>query len=44
MDIASQIIPALILMIANLVGGDHKSENYEACTAIFGWAAIAFYY
>lgn len=39
MELMSQVIPALIIIIANLAGGDHESETYEVWTSIFGWTA-----
>lgn len=37
MDFSSQIIPAAIIVIVNLVGGNHNSVKYEFISAIFGW-------
>ncbi len=39
MDFASQIIPAVIILFANLYGGDHKTKRWEIVTALFGWVA-----
>jgi hypothetical protein len=40
MDFVSQIVPAVILLAANLMGGRHGSNRWEAVTAIFGWTAL----
>ncbi|NNM65932.1 MAG: hypothetical protein HKL99_15230 [Burkholderiales bacterium] len=40
MDILSQVIPALIILAANLLGGTHGSRRWEVVTAIFGWTAL----
>ncbi|MEL0630572.1 hypothetical protein [Psychromonas aquatilis] len=37
MDFASQLIPAVIILFANLLGGDHESKRWEIVTAMFGW-------
>lgn len=39
MDFMTQIVPAVIVMLANLDGGNHESPKYEIWTAIFGWTA-----
>lgn len=39
MDLSSQIIPAIIILIANLLSGKHSSYHWEYVTAIFGWGA-----
>ncbi len=39
MDFVTQIVPALIVILANLAGGSHESPKYEIWTAIFGWMA-----
>jgi hypothetical protein len=39
MDFALQIVLAIIILIANLLGGKHSSLRYEYVTAIFGWGA-----
>lgn len=39
MDFASQLIPAVIILFANLLGGDHEFKRWEIVTAMFGWAA-----
>ncbi len=38
MDLSSQIVPALIMLLANLLSGRHGSLRWETVTAIFGWA------
>ncbi len=40
MDISSQIIPAVIVLLANLLSGRHGSLRWETVTAIFGWGAV----
>ena len=37
MDFMTQIVPAVIVMLANLAGGSHDSPKYEIWTAVFGW-------
>ena len=37
MDLSSQIIPAVVLLLANLLSGRHGSFRWETVTAIFGW-------
>lgn len=37
MDFMTQIVPAVIVMLANLAGGSHESPRYEIWTAVFGW-------
>lgn len=39
MDFSTQIVPAVILLVANLLSGKHGSLRWETVTAIFGWAA-----
>ena len=39
MDLSSQIVPAVVLLAANLMSGRHGSLRWETVTAIFGWAA-----
>jgi hypothetical protein len=34
-----QIIPAAVLLFANLMSGRHGSRRYEMVTAVFGWMA-----
>jgi len=40
MDITSQIVPAFIILIANLMSGQHSSLRWETVTAIFGWGTV----
>lgn len=43
MDLSSQIVPALVVLAANLLSGHHSSLRWEYVTAMFGWsAAISF--
>ena len=43
MDFSTQIVPAVIILVANLSSGKHGSLRWETVTAIFGWsAAISF--
>ena len=37
MEFSSQIVPALIILIANLLSGQHSSLRWETVTAVFGW-------
>jgi hypothetical protein len=39
MDLSTQIVPAVALLVANLMSGRHASLRWETVTAIFGWAA-----
>jgi hypothetical protein len=39
-DFASQIVPALVVLVANLMSGKHGSQRYEKVTAIFGWLTV----
>jgi len=39
MEFATQIVPAIAVVLANVLGGDHNSHKYEFYTAIFGWTA-----
>jgi len=39
MDFSTQIVPAVIVLIANLLSGKHGSIRWETVTAIFGWTA-----
>ena len=41
MDFLEQIVPAVIILFANLMSGPHTSLRWETVTAIFGWAAAA---
>ena len=40
MDFSSQIVPAVIILVANLLGGHHSSLRWEYVTAIFGWGVV----
>jgi hypothetical protein len=43
MEFSTQIVPAVIILVANLLSGKHGSLRWETVTAIFGWsAAISF--
>jgi hypothetical protein len=37
MELRDQLVPAVILLIANLMSGPHGSKRYEVVTAVFGW-------
>ncbi len=37
MDFWSQIIPAVVILVANLLSGPHSSLRWEYVTALFGW-------
>lgn len=39
MDFSSQVVPAVIILIANLLSGNHSSLRWETITAVFGWGA-----
>lgn len=39
MDFATQIIPAVICLAANLLSGPHSSLRWQTVTAVFGWGA-----
>ena len=39
MEFSSQIVPAVIILIANLLSGQHSSLRWETVTAVFGWGA-----
>jgi hypothetical protein len=39
MELADQLVPAVILLAANLMSGRHGSMRYEVVTAVFGWTA-----
>lgn len=39
MEFSSQFVPAVIILIANLLSGKHSSLRWEYVTAVFGWAA-----
>ncbi len=40
MDLSTQIVPAIIVLFANLMSGRHTSLRWEVVTAIFGWASF----
>lgn len=40
MDFSSQIVPAVIVLLGNLLSGKHGSARWENVTAVFGWAAV----
>jgi len=40
MEFSSQIVPAVIVLIANLLSGKHGSSRWETVTALFGWVAV----
>jgi|GEM_PF-1846721 len=40
MDFSSQIVPSVIILIANLLSGKPGSLRWETVTAIFGWTAL----
>lgn len=39
MDLSTQIVPAVVILVANLLSGRHASVRWETVTAVFGWAA-----
>ena len=39
MDLSSQIVPAVVILVANLFSGRHGSVRWETVTAVFGWGA-----
>ena len=39
MDFSTQIVPAVVVLVANLLSGRHASLRWETVTAIFGWGA-----
>ena len=41
MDLSSQIVPAVVVLVANLLSGRHGSIRWETVTAIFGWGIAA---
>ena len=41
MEFTSQIVPAVVILAANLLSGKHGSHRYEAVTALFGWTFAA---
>jgi hypothetical protein len=43
MEFSAQLVPAVAILVANLLSGKHGSLRWETVTAIFGWsAAISF--
>lgn len=40
MELSTQIVPAVIILVANLLSGRHGSLRWETVTAVFGWAAV----
>ena len=41
MDFLEQIVPSVIILVANLMSGPHTSLRWETVTAIFGWTGVA---
>ena len=41
MNFTSEIVPAVVILVANLLGGRHGSVRWEYVTAVFGWVALA---
>jgi hypothetical protein len=39
MDLSTQIVPAVVILVANLLSGRHASLRWETVTAVFGWGA-----
>lgn len=39
MDFSSQIVPAVIVLVGNLLSGKNGSSRWESVTAVFGWTA-----
>ena len=39
MDLSMQLIPAIVIIFANLMSGKQGSREWEVVTAIFGWTA-----
>ncbi len=37
MDLSTQIVPAVVVLLANLLSGRHGSSRWETVTALFGW-------
>lgn len=35
----THVIPAVIIVLTNVFGGDHGTRRYEITTACFGWTA-----
>lgn len=40
MDISSQIVPAIIILVTNLMSGKHSTLQWEVVTAVFGWSFL----
>lgn len=40
MDFSSQIVPALVIIAANVFSGDTESNRWECVTAVFGWSGV----
>jgi uncharacterized membrane protein YuzA (DUF378 family) len=40
MELTDQLVPAVILLTANLMSGRHGSKRYEVVTAVFGWTTL----
>ena len=39
MDLSTQIVPAVVILAANLLSDRHASVRWETVTAVFGWTA-----
>jgi hypothetical protein len=39
MKFLDQLVPAVIILVANLMSGPHSSLRWERVTAVFGWTA-----
>lgn len=39
MDLSTQIVPAVVVLVANIFSGRHGSGRWETVTALFGWTA-----
>ena len=37
MDLSTQIVPAVVVLVANVLSGRHGSARWETVTALFGW-------
>jgi len=35
-----QIVPALVILVANILSGPHGSLRWEMVTALFGWMTV----
>lgn len=40
MDMSTQIVPTIVLLLANLMSGPHASMRWETVTASFGWGFL----